>query len=926
MKKLILSLVAVGFAMILIGASTLFYISSNLPKIVTVEDYHPLLVSEVYDRNGQKMGEFFREKRTLLPFKDIPPMLVNAFIAAEDDQFYEHSGINYVSIFRAFIANLRAGRKVQGGSTITQQTAKSILLSPEKTIIRKIKEAILATRMEAHLSKEDILYLYLNQIYFGQGAYGVQEAAKTYFRKDIKNLSLGEMAILAGLPKAPSRFSPTRNPKRAKQRQNYVLGRMAATGFISEEQAKEEKNTPISVYVRENFQETAPFYLETVRQILVKELGESQVLDKGLRIYTSLDLEKQKAAQEEVQKGLRHLDKRQGYRGSKKHIKDPLKYNDFLVKERKRLLLKHTPERVILADGTTPLPAPLDRETNKDENGKPLANIPPYIKLEQIIHGVITDIDDDWGLVFVQIPEGKGLIDFATMKWARKPNPNIRFDRDEIEKPSQALKVGDVIQVRLLGEKFYSVEINKRLKKLKQSQKEDYKRPEELPEFKDYIRLALEQEPIAEGALISFDQKTQDILAMVGGYSFKKSQFNRTIQAVRQTGSSFKSLVYAAALDKNYTPATPIIDAPIVHSDVIEEGQGGEAIVKKWKPLNHSKKFSGDILFRNALIRSKNVPTIKITENIGIDWITHYARRLGIFNPLNPDLTIGLGTSGITLYEMTKVFAHFGRMGKRIRPLIIHRVENRQGETLVENTSLDIRFQEELQNLEEQYEDKRQLYLAYQKKLAEEENNPQETSEKTNEIEELNDDLTEDEDQILSLEEIKKLPPLFFENPEQILKPSTAYLITSVLHGAIAERGGTGGLARSLGRTVAGKTGSTSNYYDAWFIGYSPQVATGVWVGFDDERSLGKSEVGGRSALPIWVGYMKAAHENVPNTPFPVPEDIIFANIDNETGQLATAKTKTVIRQAFVEGTEPQTSRKESSKEDEEASFYKDDL
>ncbi len=895
MKKLILSLCAVAFLMIVVGATTLFYISSNLPQIVTVEDYEPLLVSEVYDRNNEKIGNFFREKRTLVPFNEIPPMIIDAFISAEDSQFYEHSGINYISIFRAFIANLRAGRKVQGGSTITQQTAKSILLSPEKTIIRKIKEAILAQRMEAHLSKEDILYLYLNQIYFGQGAYGIKEAAKTYFRKDINELSLGEVAVLAGLPKAPSRYSPTRNPKKAKQRQNYVLSRMVTTGVISQEQAEREQSTPLVVYTRQDFQKTAPFYLETIRQILVERLGESQILDKGLRIYTGLDINKQISAQKEVKKGLRNLDKRQGYRGVDSHIEDPLKYTAFLMEERKHLIKKSSPLRTIMPDGTIPQPDLLDRETNLDSNNKPLPNIPPYLEIGQITKGIVTHIDNNWGLVSIEIPEGKGLIDFETMKWAREPNPNIRFNLDEISSPSQALKVGDVIKIQIQGQRFYSSEINKRLIKMKRTQKENYKRPEELPDFKNYIRLTLEQDPIAEGALISFDQETEDILSMVGGYDFKRSQFNRTIQAVRQTGSSFKAVVYAAALDKNYTPATPIIDAPIVHSDVIEEEQGGESIVKKWKPLNHSKKFSGDVLFRNALIRSKNVPTIRVTDDIGVNWITNYARRLGIFSPLNLDLTIGLGTSGITLYEMTKVFSHFGRMGKRIRPVLIHRVEDRNGTELNNKISLDIRFDKEIKESDNLFEEKRLQYLSSQE---EEENK----------------------------EENQNLPPLFFDDPDQLLRPTTAYLITSILQGSISERGGTGGLARSLGRVVAGKTGSTSNYYDAWFIGYSSQIATGVWIGFDEERSLGKSEVGGRSALPIWVGYMKSSHEDIPNTSFPTPEGIVFANIDNDTGKLASAKTKTVVRQAFLDGTEPKSSTNNTSEEDEEASFYKDDL
>ena len=384
MKKLLLYLFSTLLLSTLAAATALYYISSDLPQIVRVEDYHPLLVTEAFDRNGEKIGEFFREKRTLVPFKEIPPLIIDAFLAAEDSQFYEHGGINYRAIFRAVLTNLKAGRTVQGGSTITQQTAKTLMLSPEKTFLRKIKEAILAQRMEIHLSKEDILYLYLNQIYFGQGAYGIQEAAKTYFRKNIKDLTLGEVALIAGLPKAPSRYSPVRNPKRAKQRQVYVLNRMMITKVISKEDAQREIQTPLDIYVRENFQKTAPFYLETIRQILVDQLGESQVLDKGLRIYTSLDKEKQLTAQKEVQLGLRHLDKRQGYRGAQQNIKDPLKHEEFLMEERKKLIRLFTPKRTLLPDGTIFQPPLLDRASVP-----PPPLIPPYIKEEQIITGIV---------------------------------------------------------------------------------------------------------------------------------------------------------------------------------------------------------------------------------------------------------------------------------------------------------------------------------------------------------------------------------------------------------------------------------------------------------------------------------------------------------------------------------------------------------
>ncbi|MGZ3746443.1 MAG: penicillin-binding protein 1A [Pseudobdellovibrionaceae bacterium] len=891
LKKLIIAGLALVIAGV-IGVYLVFHsIKESLPQLITVKDYHPLLVSEVYDRNNKKIGEFFRQRRTLVPYEKIPKDLVHAFLAAEDDQFFQHGGINYQAILRATFANLRAGRSVQGGSTITQQLAKTLLLhDTEKTLLRKIREAMLAQQMEENLKKEDILYLYLNQIYFGQGAYGVEAAAQTYYHKPVEKLTLPEMAILAGLPQAPTRYSPVTNPLRAKERQTYVLHRMAEVGFVPKAVAEEAVKQPVKVYVLETYKQYAPFFLETVRQQLVSQLGEEQVLDKGLRIYTSIDLDKQIAAQESMVNGLKELDKRQGYRGALRQLSTKEEIEKFLIEGRKKLVSESTPERTIMPDGKFAEITP-----GNDKNSNQISkNFPSYLKIGQSVEGLVEKVDDHTGLVYVHIADVRGLIDFADMSWARKPNTEKRWDFDILKKPSDAIKAGDVILVKVKGETFASSRLTTPPKS-----KKPVVVTEHLPDFGKFLALELDQEPLVEGSLLSFDEQTSDVLAMVGGYSFARNEFNRALQAARQTGSSFKSIVYASALDKGFTPATPIMDSPIVfeETDQNKDDSEGQEDPKVWKPSNHSKSFGGDIIFRNALVRSLNIPSVKVIEDLGIPWATDYAKRLGIFSPLNPDFTLVLGSSSVTLYEMTKVFGQFGRLGKRLRPLIIHKVLDQEGQKILDEVSMDVRFNKEISELDKQFEERREALAEKIKTMTPEQ-------------------IAEDK---------KKKPDynFFFEDKEQLIKPQTAYVTTTLLKGVVEDKNGTGGRARSIGREVAGKTGTTNGYYDAWFIGYTPQIVTGVWVGFDKEHSLGKGEVGGRAALPIWVEYMKAAHEGLPQQSFPVPEGIVFANIDSDTGKLATASTKNVLRQAFAEGTEPTT---ESNKSEEATDFLKKDL
>lgn len=895
--KILVVLVAVALLGVAAASATFASVTSALPQMIKLEDYKPLLVTEVYSRDGQKLGEFARENRTLVPFEKIPERLIKAFVAAEDDTFFEHKGINYLAILRAFVVNVSSGEKKQGASTITQQVAKSLLLSSEKTYVRKLKEILLAQKMEENLSKKDILYLYLNQIYFGEGAWGIASAADTYFRKTVDKLTLPEMALLAGLPKAPSSYSPTINPVRAKERQKYVLGRMAAIKAISDDEAKKAGEEPITVYMGKEYKAVAPYFVETVRQLLVQQLGEKAVLDEGLRVYTSVDFKAQQEATRQVQEGLRVVDKRMGYRGPHKNIENKEEQEKFLLAAVKEIKSDRLPTRVIRADGTFDEIKEIGVYHKKDKAGHIVSNIPEYLNKGDVVEGIVTAIDDAKGLTTVRFAEGIGLIDVVDMAWARKPDSSVRSESaPRITKPSQALKVGDVIDVRVVGDKFTAARFAAPPPPPK---KKGAPPPPKPPQFDDFAHLALEQKPLVEGALLSFDQKTGDVIAMVGGYEFvrNKNEFNRTIQAKRQTGSAFKTIVYSAALDRGYTPVTPIQDAPVIY----ESDDEGQEEGKTWKPHNHGQKFAGDILFRRALVQSLNIPAVKIIEDIGVSFATDYARRLGVFSPLNADVTQALGSSSLTLYEMTKVFSQLGRLGKRIHPVVVRKVVDKNGKTLLENLTLDERFKNELAAIDKDFEEKRKMQVA-----------PAPRANAANAA--------------LGITSLAAGAPFEFEDAEQLVRPQTAYVMTTLLSAVVNEEGGTAQRARALGRPVAGKTGSTNGYFDGWFIGFTPQVATGVWVGFDEEKTLGPGEVGGRTALPIWLEYMKTVHAPLTPEEFPVPPGIVFANIDPLSGGLASASSTKVVRQAFIDGTVPRSVSGSTPSNEEDTDFLKNDL
>jgi penicillin-binding protein 1A len=735
------------------AAGFFFYLIEDLPKITTLADYRPSTVTTVYADDGQKIGEFYKERRIVIPLAEIPPMLVEAFIAAEDSRFYEHRGIDFKSITRAFFKNLEAGGIVQGGSTITQQVTKSFFLTPERSYKRKLKEAVLAYRISERFTKEEVLFLYLNQIYLGHGAYGVQAAAQNYFGKSVQELTLAECAILAGLPQAPSRYSPHRYPERARQRQLYVLSRMVEEGYITEQQAEEARNEAWDIKPRRNwYAEKAPFYTEHVRRYVAEKYGEEALNQEGLNIYTAVDVSMQAAAREEIQKGLRDLDKRQGYRGPREHL-------------------------------------------GPDERGAFLQNLAveqaDMLAPDTIVQGLVTAVDDKHKRVEVALGAGKGFIALEDMAWARKPNPEVGYWAVKITRPSLALAVGDAIDVRL---------------KAKKDGDADWP-------------LALEQSPKAQSALLCIEAETGFVKAMVGGRDFQNSQFNRAIQSRRQPGSAFKPIIYAAAIDKGYTPATVILDAPIVFEDTDRDFT--------WKPKNYKEKFYGPTLLRQALAKSRNVVTVKILKDIGIDYAIDYARKVGIQSHLNRDLSIALGSSGVSLLEIVNAYSVFANRGYRVNPIFVTRITDRDGHVL-------------------------------------EENRPEH---------------------------------------EKVIEETTAFIINSLLESVVQD--GTGRRVRALNRPVAGKTGTTNNLYDAWFVGYTPDIITGVWVGFDEEGSLGRGETGSRAASPIWLGFMQRVMADRPVKVFEVPEGIVFSRIDAETGLLPIPESKETIFECFKDGTVP---------------------
>ncbi len=742
----------------IIGTGTvlgiLWQVTRDLPTFDSFQDYQPSLVSRVYADNGELIGQFYIERRLYTPIAQIPENLTQAVIAVEDTRFLEHPGLDIVGIGRAAWTNLRKGGRFQGASTITQQLARALFLSPERTYTRKIKELILAIKMEWVLTKDQILEMYLNQIYFGHGAYGIAAATLTYFDKSVTELSLPEAAFLAGLPKAPNTYSPFRNPDLAKSRKELVLHRMVEAKFITKEEAQTAIEAEMN-YRRQSLEPIASYFIENIRQRLVERYGESLVYKGGLQIYTTLNIPMQKIAQESLQKGLRHVDKRQGWRG-------PLAHVDF------------------------------GKDFSPPEEYPELQNINAALN-HGLYRALVTKVTKKSASVLVGNTY-KGTIALSDMEWARRRLKDIHdvgtAETRQTSTPRQILKVGDIIEV--------------------------------LPKKGDLESGAflLEQTPVVEGSLLALDPRTGAVQAMSGGYDFSRSQFNRAVSARRQPGSAFKPLIYATALQQGLTPATLILDAPVVYQD--------EELDRVWKPENYEKRFYGTISLREALRHSRNAATVRLLEQIGVPEVVNIASNLGIQSPLSQDLSLALGSSSVTLQEITSAYGVFANQGMWLKPYQITLVKDVKGEILEQH---------------------------------------------------------------------------LFE-PRQAMKQENAYLTTNMLMDVI--QSGTGRRAKKIGRPLAGKTGTTNGYNDAWFVGYAPNLATGVWVGFDSVRTLGRLESGARAALPIWTEFMAHALRNSPVMTFAIPEGIQFAQVDTTTGNLPTKSSRHISTEVFRKGTEPE--------------------
>ncbi|MGA1867809.1 MAG: penicillin-binding protein 1A [bacterium] len=733
-----------------LGTAVGYYIQINryLPSILDIERYNPSLITKVYSLNERVISQFCLEKRIIVSYASFPPSLINAFIAIEDANFYKHKGIDWEGIMRALIKNIKEMRFMEGGSTITQQLTRSILLHPEKTIIRKLKEIILSLELEKRYSKEQILELYLNQIYLGHGAYGVEAASLEYFGKHVENSDLAECALLASLPKAPNTYSPVYHYASALSRRNLVLKKMDEQGYISHTEYISAKETPITLSQSKKEQNLAPYFVEYVRQYLIKKYGSNKLYRGGLKVFTTIDLELQEAAEQAVKRGLIDLDKRQGYRPI-------VQWPDFDIHN-----IDPNSQREIIASYLT----------SKQDN------IP-----EAFLFGNVTKIEDE--NIFVTIDSYEGIIPPSGYKWTNE---------DPI---SKIIKENDLVCMKITG-----------------IQKDS--------EDASLLLLALEQVPIVQGALVAIDLETGYIKAMVGGYDFEKSKYNRAVQAERQVGSAFKPFIYATALKQGSTLADIIIDSPIIYKSEEEEK-------KDWKPGNYYEKFYGPTTIRKGLEQSRNVVTVKLLKKTGLEETIETATQVGLKSTLSPDLSLALGSAGVSLLNLTSAYGVFANEGILINPLSVTRIEEPDGKILEMNG------------------------LTFKK----------------------------------------------------VLDTQIAYLVCNLLQGVVNH--GTGWRAKYLPFPVGGKTGTTNNYIDAWFIGFSPRLAVGVWVGFDEFRSLGDKETGSRAACPIWVEFMEKALGDKPVAYFSIPKGIKFVSIDPDTGLLATPSCPRVFMEAFREGEEP---------------------
>ncbi|HEY0032549.1 MAG TPA: penicillin-binding protein 1A [Devosia sp.] len=743
-------------------------VSAGLPDYTVLKDYQPPVTTRVHAADGTLLAEFARERRLFQPIETVPPLLVQAFLSAEDKDFYKHGGIAIDGIFRAvrdnLIARMDGNSAIQGGgSSITQQVAKNFLLTSEQTWDRKIQEALLAIRIESTFSKDRILELYVNEIFLGLNSYGVAAAALNYFDKALYELDLAEAAYIAALPKGPNNYHPFRRPQAAIERRNWVIDRMVENGYATLEEGELAKEEPLSVVTRAGGSQlySAEYFTEEVRRELAKLYGDDQLYGGGLSVRTTLEPKLQEYARKALMDGLIAYDRTKGFREPVASIE---LNEDWGLDVAKVMPLSDVPEwqlAVVL-------------EVNGNE-----AKI-----------GLRPDSSVDGGVAEDRVV---GTLSGPEIKWVSSALSKI-------------LKVGDVVYVSPV-------------------------------EGKTGI-YTLEQVPEIEGALVAMDPRTGRVLAMVGGFSYAMSEFNRATQALRQPGSSFKPIVYAAALDNGYTPASVVLDAPV-------EIRNGDGSI--WRPENYAQEFYGPQTLRRGIERSRNVMTVRLAKDIGMPLVAEYARLFGVYDTMQPVLAMALGAGETTDMRMTAAYATIANGGRKIVPTLIDRVQDRYGVTV--------------------YKHDQRLCQGC------EANSWQGQGE-----------------------------PTIIDNREQVLDPMTAYQITSMMEGVVQR--GTGTAAKVLNRPVAGKTGTTNDYKDAWFVGFTPELAVGVYVGYDQPRSMGSAVTGGTFAVPIFTEFMQKALEGKPPTPFNEPAGMTNAWIDPNSGTEAY-EGQASIEEAFKPGTGP---------------------
>ena len=740
-----LSLFLLSSVVILI---VLWTFSNSIPDYRFLKNYKPPVSSKMYSGNGELVADFSKEKRIFVPYEAIPKNVINSFLSAEDKNFFSHPGVDAKGVMRAVfnnVQNIISSQRLEGASTITQQVAKNFLLTNEVSINRKIKEAILAFRIERALSKERILELYLNQIYLGSGAYGVAAASLEYFDKSIKELNYNEAALLAALPKAPSKYNPYRDKKLAKFRRNLVLKNLLENKFINQEEYLNFKDKQIELKkVKKVFLEDSQYYIEDVRKNIIDKLTYEKVYNQGYNINTPINLNLQKIATQSLRNGLVAYDRRKGWRGPIKNISYT---KDWLNKIEKKFQL----EKSI---------------------GWQIAIIKKINQFNSIIE---TENNHE------------GEIQYKDISWTKK-------DFDEL------FKEGDIIYVKKINENSYS----------------------------------LQQLPQINGGIVAIDPFTGRVLALSGGFSFKNSEFNRASQALRQPGSAFKPFVYALALENKYTPSSLVLDAPLVLDQGVD--------LKKWKPENYGKKFYGPSTLRVGLEKSRNLMTVRIAQNLGIDKIVNFSKIMNIYQKPEELLSISLGSAETTLLSLTSAYCSFVNGGKLIRPVLIDRIQDGEGNTIVNNENRKCIDCDKI-------------------------------SFTGNEFPEIEDDY------------------------QQVLSPQTAYQLTSILQGAV-ERG-TGKKLKKLGLNLAGKTGTTNENTDAWFVGFTSNLVIGVYVGMDNPKSLGRFETGSKAALPIFEEFVKKAIKKSDARPFKIPQDITLMVVDPNTGNKAKFSSKNTIIESY---------------------------